>query len=266
VNEPDIVRDAFALLCLQVEWGADEALESDPIPRMRPARQGPSGQTGVTVRPTPAPRAAQSGTPVERAVAAAGGAADVAELAAAIAGFDGCSLRDTASHTVLAEGPIDAPVVLIGDTPGREEDRSGRPFAGAEGELLEQMLASIGLTRETLLLTHLLPWRPPGARPASAAELAICLPFLHRLLILARPARAVVLGSLASRTLLGPGANRRRGTREWMQMSIPGTQQPLSTLVLPSPAEIVKKPLLKRDAWEGWRRLRHALDAELAEK
>ena len=82
--------------------------------------------------------------------------------------FDGCALRDTASNLVFAEGDPASTTLIIGEPPGREEDRSGHPFAGAEGQLLDQMLASIGLTRAELMLTPLLPWRPPGGRPAFA--------------------------------------------------------------------------------------------------
>ena len=108
-----------------------------------------------------------------------------------------------------------ATTLLIGEPPGREEDRSGHPFAGAEGHLLDQMLGSIGLNRAELMLTHLLPWRPPGGRPPNPAELALCLPFLHRLIVLLRPRRILLFGGTVSRTLLGQGGARRRAGPEW---------------------------------------------------
>ena len=112
------------------------------------------------------------GTPGEQALALAGQAATLDDLRAALAGFDGCALRDTASNLVFAEGDPASTTLIIGEPPGREEDRSGHPFAGPEGQLLDQMLASIRLTRAELMLTPLLPWRPPGGRPPSPGEIA----------------------------------------------------------------------------------------------
>ncbi|HEY4043881.1 MAG TPA: uracil-DNA glycosylase [Rhodopila sp.] len=243
----------MALLCLQLEWGADEAIDVDPIDRLRP----------VAAKPVPPPRPASTpthGTPGERALAAAAQATTLEELRAAIAGFDGCALRDTASNLVFAEGNSASPTLIIGDAPGREEDRSGHPFAGAEGELLDQVLGSIGLTRADLMLTPLLPWRPPGGRPPSPSEIAICQPFLHRLIVLLKPHRLVVFSGLAARSLLPPTQNRRRHPRGWIETSIPGMGTPLPSLALPGLPELLKNPPLRRDAWAGLRLLRRALD------
>ncbi|MBN8930144.1 MAG: uracil-DNA glycosylase, partial [Rhodospirillales bacterium] len=190
--------DALALLNLQIAWGADEALLEAPLdrfvaPASQPAALGRVASPETALAPGPSPMPASPaptpgsggarppaetprGSPAERALALALQAQDLPALRAAIDAFDGCALRQTASHTVFAEGDAAAGVLLIGDPPGAEEDRSGRPFAGAEGALLDRMLGSIGLRREALLLTPLIPWRPPGGRPPSAAELAICMP------------------------------------------------------------------------------------------
>jgi uracil-DNA glycosylase len=249
------LADAFTLLCLQVEWGADEAIDLDPIDRLRP----------VEDRPAPLPRPVAlaeppKGTPGERAVALAGQAATLDDLRAALAGFDGCALRDTASHLVFAEGDPASTTLIIGEPPGREEDRSGRPFAAPEGELLDQMLASIRLSRAELMLTPLLPWRPPGGRPPSPAEIAICLPFLHRLIALLKPHRIVLFGGNAARTLLPQAQNRRRSLRGWVEVSVPGMTRPAPALALPGLADMLKNPPLRRDAWAGLRMLRRALD------
>jgi uracil-DNA glycosylase len=102
-----------------------------------------------------------------------------------VAEFDGCVLRGTASHTILPEGDPGAGLVLVGEPPSADDDRSGMAFAGPAGEYLDRMLAAINLSRTQLMLTPLIPWRPPGDRPPSPTELAICLPFLHRLIALA---------------------------------------------------------------------------------
>lgn len=247
--------DALTLLRLQVEWGADEAIDLDPIDRLRPAEARPVPvRRPVSVAETP------KGTPGERAVALAGQAATLDDLRAALGGFDGCALRDTASHLVFAEGDPASTTLIIGEPPGREEDRNGHPFAGTEGQLLDQMLASVRLTRTELMLTPLLPWRPPGGRPPSAAEIVICLPFLHRLIALLKPRRIVLFGGNAARALLPPAQNRRRNPRGWVEASVPGMNGPVPTLALPSLADMLKNPSLRRDAWAGLRMLRRALD------
>lgn len=248
--------DAFALLRLQVEWGADEAIDLDPIDRLRPPETRPAA---APPRPAAVPEPAK-GTPGERALALATQAATLEDLRAALASFDGCALRDTASNLVFAEGSLEASTLIIGEPPGREEDRSGHPFAGAEGQLLDQMLVSIGLTRADLMLTPLLPWRPPGGRPPSPGELAICQPFLNRLITLLKPSRMVLFGGTAARVILSQAQSRRRNPRTWVEPSIPGMLGTLPTLALPSLAEMLKNPTLRRDAWAGLRMLRRNID------
>ena len=279
--------DDLALLRLQIEWGADEALEADPVDRLRvPATvtllarpNAPLGTTVVTPlgagppdrppraslaavppRPTPATVAA---TEAERAMRLVEPAGSLEALREAIAGCDFCALRDTASNLVFAEGDPAGGLLVIGDPPGVEEDRGGHPIAGPEGVLFDRMLASIGLTRQQILCTPLIPWRPPGGRAPYAGELAVCLPFLHRLIVLAAPRRTVLLGADAVRALLPDRGRRRRATPEWESARIPGRAEPLPTLVLPGLMDIRKEALRRRDAWGALRLLRRSLDTDI---
>lgn len=267
--------DPLALLMLQLEWGADDALDAEPVSRLRPVadttpnlfRRGEpatgSPGAGAMMVPVAAP-AKPSGrrTPAERAEAAAALADNLGALRAAITAFDGCPLRDTASHAVLAEGSPSSGLLLIGEPPCADEDRAGRVFAGREGALLDRMLASIGISRGSLLLTPLIPWRPPGGRPPNPGELTVCLPFLHRLITLAAPHRLVISGGLAARTLLGAQAPRRRANPGWADCRIPGLAEPIPALILPGLAMLLKTPGLRRDAWAGLRLLRRTIDNE----
>ena len=119
---------------------------------------------------------------------------DRAALHAALAGFDGCALRHTATNLVFGEGDPDAPVILVADVPGAAEDRAGTPFAGPGGAFLDRMLASIGLDRGGVYTCSMLPWRPPGDRKPAESEIQLCLPFFWRHMALVRPARLVLLG------------------------------------------------------------------------
>lgn len=254
--------DALAALRLQIEWGADEALAELPVDRLRPVARPP--QAAPPEPPPPAPSAATRGTPLDRARNAASGADTLDALKQAITAFDGCVLRDTAAHTVLPEGSP-GPLLLVGEAPSADDDRAGRPFAGPAGVYLDKMLASIGLQREALLIAPLVPWRPPGDRPPSQTELAICLPFLMRLISLTRPALILMLGPLASRTLAGPvtSGRVRRGT--WVDLPVPGLDT-VRTLSTHSVASLIGQPGLRRDAWADLRTLRRALDPLLAAK
>jgi DNA polymerase len=249
--------DALGLLLLQMEWGADEALEEMPVDRLRPAPP-------QAVRPTSAPARIRSepvpptGTPVERAIRAAAQADSLEALKAAIAGFEGCPLRDMATNMVFATGDPDADVLLIGGTPGADEDRSGVAFSGREGVLLDQMLASISLTREAMLLAPLIPWRPPGGRVPNPGELQLYRPFLMRLIALTAPPRLVLFGTLTATTVLG--AAQRARTVGWIELTVEGRTTPV--LILPALADLLKTPARRKDAWAGMRLLRRALDAQ----
>jgi uracil-DNA glycosylase len=277
--------DDLSALRLQIEWGADEALEEAPVDRLHgsglaappppaPLPQG-EGEIGASRAPSPAergrvgegappPPTQPRATTAERASGMAAAAATLEALRTAIAEFDGCALRDTASHLVFAEGDPSADLLLIGEPPGADEDRGGTPFAGLGGAYLDRMLASIGLERSHLMLTPLIPWRPPGDRPPSPTELAICLPFLHRLIALAGPRRIVLFGALPARALLQQTAARRRPRGAWIDTPIPGLPQSIPTLPTFSPAELMRSPKDRRAAWTDLRLLRRTLDADAA--
>ena len=244
--------DALGILRLQMEWGADEALDETPVDRLRAAAPPP---LPPRVKPA-APAAVPAGTPVERAIRAAAQSDGLETLKAAIAGFDGSPLRDMATNMVFATGDPDSGLLLIGGAPGADEDRSGVPFSGHEGALLDQMLSSVGLKREVMLLTPVIPWRPPGGRVPNPGELQLYRPFLLRLIALTAPARIVLLGALAASTVLG--AAQRARTVGWVEMPIEG--RATQVLILPAIGDLLKIPARRKDAWAGMRLLRRALD------
>jgi DNA polymerase len=256
--------DALALLRLQMEWGADEALEEAPVDRLRQADAKPAMPRlamprPATHRPTP-PLAVAA--PVAVAATPPAEAATLEALRAAIATFEGCALRATASNLVFADGNPAAGLLVIGEAPGDADDRSGRAFDGAAGAYLDRMLGSVGLDRSKALLTPLIPWRPPGGRPPTAQEIGACLPFLHRLIILTAPRRAILLGTLAQRSILGAAPRRRTGG--WLPATVPGRAEPLPALALPSPELLMARPAGRRDAWTALRLLRRSIDDEIA--
>ncbi len=171
------------------------------------------------------------------------------ELRAALEGFEACPLAATATQLCFADGHPQAPLFLVGEAPGAAEDRLGKPFVGPSGQLLDRMLAAIGLDRSRVWITNTVFWRPPGNRPPTAAEIAMCLPFLERQIALVRPKVLLFLGGLAARVLLGmdEGVTRLRG-REFVYR---GDDLPhaLPAFVTYHPAYLLRQPAQKRFAW-----------------
>jgi uracil-DNA glycosylase len=260
--------DMLEALRLQIEWGADEALAEAPVDHLhRPSAAAVSGRAESAPPPhVIAAAPSGSGTPPERARAAAERAATLAELAAAITGFEGCRLRDTAAHTILVEGDPSSRLLLVGEAPSADDDRNGRPLTGPAGAYLDKMLASIGLDRQSVLLVPLLPWRPPGDRPPSSTELATCLPFLIRLFELSRPPLLLLCGPLAARALLGTGGSKRIQRGKWVELPLPGTPALPRALPTHSPDLVRRDPTRRREAWADLRALRRALDGLITAK
>lgn len=250
------IMDDLSLLRLQIEWGADEALEEAPVDRLRSLAPAEAPRAAL-VRPVSPRPATPVGTPGERALAAAAKADSSESLKAAIAAFEGDPLRDMATHLVFAAGDPHKGLLLIGGAPGADDDRSGAPFSGPEGALLDQMLASVRLKRDEMLLTPLIPWRPPGGRVPNPGELQLYRPFLVRLIALTAPERIVFFGALAAGTVLG--AAQRSRTIAWVDGKIDGHVAKI--LVLPALSDVLKTALRRKDAWAGMRALRRALDA-----
>jgi uracil-DNA glycosylase len=256
-------KEALVLLALQREWGADEGLSDAPVNRMdaqsatAPARavaapQPTAPQSGAPQPAAPrsaAPRSAAPRPAATQAAALAAACHSLTELRAAIAGFDGCALRDTATNLVFSDGNPAARIMLVGEAPGAEEDRAGLPFVGASGQLLDRMLGSIGLDRTKVLITNILPWRPPGNRTPSEAEIAVCLPFVLRHIALVAPEALLLLGATAVRAITGNTQGIRRLRGQWQSLAIPGLDRPLRALPTYHPAYLLRTPLAKREAW-----------------
>lgn len=254
-----------ALLSWYIEAGVDETIGEEPLcryaepspeapePALNDADAGPPPGVAA-VAAAPPPRA-----PVAAAVAAAADATTLEGLRAALAGFDGCALAKTATNLVFGEGCSTARVVLIGEAPGSEEDRRGLPFVGPSGQLLDRMLASIGLSRENVFISNTVFWRPPGNRSPSSGEVAVCMPFLERMIELIDPQVLVALGGPAANALLGRGESIGKLRGRWFTYQTPRLARPVATTALFHPAYLLRTPGQKRLAWRDLLALRHKL-------
>ncbi|MFU1478963.1 uracil-DNA glycosylase [Roseovarius sp. C7] len=244
---------ARALLEWQVELGADEAIGDSPVDRYALEVRAPK-PSAPAVPPTPAeaakmpPAAAPKADPVAEARSAATAAQDLAALKAAMAGYEHCELKRGARQLVFSDGHPGARVMLIGEAPGRDEDRAGKPFVGQAGQMLDRMLAAIGLDRasddpdSSAYITNVMPWRPPQNRDPSPEEIAMMVPFMERHVALANPDFVLLVGNISCQAGLGKrGITRLRGT--WTE----AYGKP--ALPLFHPAYLLRTPTAKREAW-----------------
>lgn len=189
-----------------------------------------------------------------KALAAAANSVD--DLRTALEGFDGCALKKTARNLCFIDGNPAARILLIGEGPGAEEDRHGKPFVGPSGQLLDRMLGSIGLDRTQVLISNTVFWRPPGNRTPTTAETEICRPFVDRLIQLVSPGVIVAVGGPAAKLLLNETAGIGRLRGKWFEYASEGLSTPIATTPLFHPAYLLRSPQMKREAWADLRMLK----------
>src|SRR5947209_16006360 len=285
--QSDPIRAARELLAFYIEAGVDVAVGEAPIDQFAegvrtrnvspdPSERGASAadrgssiparelRSARPARPAdPAARAAPAPAPPEAAVMAARdaarSAASLEELRAILARFEGCALRSTAKQLVFADGNPQARVMFVGEAPGREEDLAGLPFVGRSGQLLDRMLAAIGLDRTSAYIANIIPWRPPGNRTPTPQESQICLPFIRRQIELADPDFLVCLGGPSAQALLGAREGILRTRGRWFAYQT-GSRE-IRAIATLHPAYLLRQPLQKRLAWRDFLTIKRALEA-----
>ena len=247
-------QDQIAALEWHLQMGADEAVEETPINRFLPKENEtslPESSESVPKQAKPVPEIFKSPSD-ETVILAAKTAAEAKTLEAlfqTIKDFEGCSLKKTAMNTVFSDGSPESGLMLIGEAPGADEDRQGKPFVGASGKLLDKMMAAIGLKRENdYYISNIIPWRPPGNRKPTPEEAAICLPFIKRHIELAKPKILMLLGGTAVTALLHitDGITRIRG--RWYEYQ--AGEEKIPTIAIFHPAYLLRQPQLKGKAWQ----------------
>lgn len=260
--------DRYALSEDQARRRAERAAAPPPaaasrsVPASAAASAPASARAPAAARPAEPPRAALADVPHaarQTATHVAGQAHSVDELKAALMAFDGCPLKTTATHTVFADGNPHAPLMIIGDVPEDEDDRTGIPFMGREGDLLNKMLSSIGRDRPSCYMTNVVPWRPPGKRPPTASELAVCLPFLERHIEIVQPRVLLLLGELPARSLYARAVSINRVRGQWHEHGTPGLSHPVPVIATLHPRFLLQQPKHRRLAWQDMLDLKERL-------
>lgn len=259
-------KDLIATLEFQQWIGADEVIEAHPSPKALMQensfsvpiefQQKHATNPGLTPPPSQSlhsqapsmPSARQSLTSVQT----------LEDLKASLENFSGCALKETALHTVFCDGVANAPVMVIGEAPGADEDQQGRPFVGLSGQLLDRILATIGLNRKkNIYISNIIPWRPPGNRQPTHAEILLCMPFIEKHIALIKPHLLILVGGTATKALLNSneGIMKLRGNFH-TYTTITGDSIP--TLATFHPAYLLRSPGQKRLVWLDLLKIKHA--------
>lgn len=259
-----------------LEMGVDEVVSDHPTDWFARAP-----------RPAPVPEfkskseRRQTGDAVERSAASPGGhsrsfadmppsqaatdarerarsAANLGELEHLLAGFDGCPLKATAKNLCFARGSPAARVMFIGEAPGRDEDLQGQPFVGRAGQLLDKMLDAIGLNEDSVYITNIVYWRPPGNRTPTPQEVQACQPFLERQIELIDPKVLVFLGGAAAKQMFATSEGIMRLRGKWRDFQAgDAAARAIATL---HPAYLLRNPVAKRFAWRDLLEIQAALE------
>jgi uracil-DNA glycosylase len=253
IGPADQELDPVSMLKWYAECGVDETISDRPTNWFESSKNTQINQQ-VNEVSSPAVRQAAP-TPlsshkenIESAEKVAAAATSLEALKEAILAFDGCSLKNTASNTVFSDGNVNSNIMLIGEAPGAEEDRVGKPFVGQAGQLLDRMFAAINMTRaEDFYITNMLPWRPPGNRKPTDAECETCLPFVKRHIELFKPKMIILIGGTSASSIMNvqTGITKLRG--KWGEYQVGDEMIPMMPIF--HPAYLLRQPQFKKQAW-----------------
>jgi uracil-DNA glycosylase family 4 len=269
---PDPAPTVQQLLAFYLEAGVDCALTDEPINRLSdPELAIPAASETAPPMTVSKPVRIAAATPAvagepalspEAAIVSAREAARTAPtlevLRDLLEKFDGCALKSTATRLVFADGNPQARIMFVGEAPGREEDIEGLPFVGRSGQLLNRMIAAIGLDRSSAYIANVIPWRPPGNRTPTPQETQICLPFIQRQIELVNPDVLVTLGNPSTQTLLSTREGIMKTRGKWFDYDT--GSRTIRAIATFHPAYLLRSPSYKRMAWQDLRAIAKALE------
>jgi DNA polymerase len=263
IGEQPLDRYALATQAMALRQAeAEKVLQASEAERADRAPKASSRQNIGPVSVQPVDHGASEDA-IKTAVQVVRKCQTIEDLRTALDTFDGCALKKNAMNLVFADGPTDAKVMLIGDVPGEREDRQGAPFVGPDGQLLNKMLASIGVDRSEVFVSNSVFWRPAGNRSPLPSEIAVCLPFVERMIEIVDPQILITLGGPASHSLLAQQGNISKLVGRWFTYETPQMSHPIVACALYHPRNLINTPTMKRQAWANLLAIKDKI-AELA--
>jgi len=240
-----------------LSWWDEAGVETPTIAPAKPKKRAPlkhaaaPAAKSAMARPSkPKMPAPSDDTFAKAAEAMAAKCKTLAELKAAVEGFNAGALSDAARGAVFSRGNPDADIMIIGEAPGMSEDAAGQPFIGPAGQLLDKIFASIGLGEDSLYITNVVNWRAPSSGKPTDSDIALCLPIIRRHIALAKPKLIVIVGGVSMSALTGlKGITKMRGNWETLDIDGPDGTESFPALITYHPAYLLRQPHLKRDVW-----------------
>lgn len=244
--------------------GVDMALSEKPIDRFQAVQESSSKaeEKPVVAKAPSKPSLNKGPSGVEETRALLKNVKTLEELKKAMAEFDGCALKKTAMNLVFSDGNPEADVMLIGEAPGADEDRQGKPFVGQSGQLLRRIFGFIGLGIDKLYISNVLPYRPPGNRQPTPMEIAMFHPFLEKHIELVNPKCVILVGGTSAKALLDTkeGITKLRG--RWLELTLSDGKS-LKAMATYHPAYLLRSPSRKREVWKDMLNLKDCLQENL---
>ena len=266
-------EEMLEMLRFQAEIGVDECLLDEPASGLvsEKAAEPPQEVVSASEEAVSATLSPEKSSPKQPQPSMLNAprwqdAADLAELRGMVEGFNGSDLKKTASNMVFADGNPEAEIMLIGEAPGADEDRQGKPFVGVSGQLLDKMLASIRLDRNSVYISNILPWRPPGNRTPTTEEVAMFLPMIKRHIELIAPKIVITLGGSSTKALLGTSEGILKLRGQWFDYGTGENNSGQNNSTIPMlamlhPAYLLRTPAQKALAWKDLKALYRKAEA-----
>lgn len=237
------------LIDLYEDWGVDMAFGPGPFNKIGPLKDKPQES-----RKTRAPFFTQEVQFIRDRIQKV---LTLDQLRGLLEDYEGCALKKTATKTVFGYGALNPRVMIVGEAPGADEDVQGKPFVGKSGMLLDNILKSVGLSRETnVYIGNIIPWRPPGNRPPTLEETSLCLPFIERHIELICPQVLLIAGAVATKSLLGLDSGITRFRGQWMMYTTAFEKKPIKAMPIFHPAYLLRSPGQKQKVWQDMLRLK----------
>lgn len=277
---PD-TTDTLSMLAWSVAMGADEAIADEPINWLEtapdsemPAITATTVATAINERQLPkvntAPRTIKgrpaqptSGATPEQALEIANSCSSLDELKEALENFDGGALKRSAKSTVFCDGTVGAPLMVVGEAPGADEDKAGKPFIGETGRLLDLILNAAGFDRsQNVYISNVIPWRPIGNKTPNSDVIAMCAPFIKRHIELAAPKVIVLLGGTATKAILDSDEGISKARGKWHDITI--GNHTCAAIATYHPAYLRKQSAHKGRTWRDMLAIKHKLKPQMA--